>query len=207
MALRIPERTTDQLTVISWLDDAIDREVDNLSDLIDEYLGSSVPDPSIFPLRKGEQPTEFVLRPLSEREFACCEDMAKVLTYDHNGQPTVMQNAGELVYQLMRFGIVEVRNLEGFKIEREQLYSTNVLTVETVNQIDRHTAQFLGLTIRRWSHLEKKTSNPSGSLPISKSGTNPIPEGSSHLTAVSASNPKDTETCTVAKKKGRKRAQ
>lgn len=202
MALRIPTKVSDRLTLISYIDDAIDFDAASAGDCITDYVSADVPDRSTLPMLEGREPTEFVLRPLSEREFSICHDMAKTISIDDDGDHAVDVNAGELTHQLLRFSLVEVRGFEGWTETRERLYSSKVMTSATIDQIDRHTAEFLALAVRRWSTLEKKTSSRSGSLQEPTSGTSQTSGGAVRSIAPSVSETKGIDKCTDATEAG-----
>lgn len=173
MALRIPTKTSDRLTVISYLDDAIDFDNPKIEESIKAYIAADVPDFRELPLLEGRKPTKFSLRPLSEREMAIATDMARVYDTDPGGELGISQNDSEANYQILRLGLVEVEGLEGWSGTRERIYSSTAWTMESVEDIDRHTAEFLALTIRRWSALQKKTSLASISSLDESNGTKP----------------------------------
>ena len=204
MALRSPTRTTDHITLISWLDTAVDQGVEDFAEIVKEYTLADVPDPSILPRREGaDPPTQFTLRPLSEREIGVVEDLARSVTVGAGGDLSVDTSTHELHWQIVRFALVDVQNLPGWVGKRERFYSWDVLTMaELEEMIDRHTIDLLGSVARRWSVLEKKELNRSGSLQGETSGTNQTPGAPVLLTATSANTMKDTEGCTAAQKTG-----
>jgi len=207
MALRVPTKTADQITLISYLDDVIDFADPGCDEAIREYIGSDTPDASILPRVEGRTPTEFTIRPLSEREFGIVEDLARDVTMGADGGVAVTNNTGELNYQILRFALVEVKNLDGWVGERRRFYALDALTVEELERlIDRHTAEFLAMTVRRWSVLERKTSPLSGSSRGRKNGTKQTSGGPGLSIAKSAQSTKDTERCTDAKRPAKRRA-
>ena len=115
MALRIPTRTNDQLTVISYIDDAIDFEHPDATGSIRAYIESDTPDYKDLPLLEGVTPTKFAIRPLSEREMAIAGDMARVYFTPDGGEVAVTENSSEANYQILRLGLVEVTGLEGWQ--------------------------------------------------------------------------------------------
>ena len=204
MALRPPTKTSDHITLVSWLDTAVDQGAPGFSDIIREYTTADVPDPSILPMREGgEEPTYFVLRPLSEREMGIVEDLARSVTVNEDGAVDIETSNHELHWQIVRFSLVEVRNMEGWTDERERFYSWDVLKMSGLeNAIDRYTIDLLGSVVRRWSTLEKKENSSSGSSPDKKNGTKRTREGRVRSIAGSARKTKDTPGCTDAKKTG-----
>ena len=160
MALRIPTRTSDNITVISYIDTAIHFEHEDSDRLIKEYIQADAPDWSTLPMLDDDEPTKFVLRPLSEREMAIAEEMARQYNYTDDQSVDIDHNSAEANYQLIRFALVDVINAPDFTPQRERLYSANVLTIDSVSCIDAITAQFLALTVRRWSQLQKKRHQP-----------------------------------------------
>ena len=209
MALRKPTRTTDHITVISWLDTSVNQDADGFGDIVAEYMGSEVPDPSILPMREGaEAPTEFVLRPLSEREIGICDDLARTISTDSDGEIQVETSSSEQNWHYVRFGLVEAKNYGSeWTAKRERLYSFQVWDLDELEKLlDHYTVQLLGTVIRRWSMLQKKTSSRSGSLPGGTSGTGQTLEASVHSIATSADTIKGTEPCTDATNQDQKLA-
>tara|TARA_Y100001963_G_scaffold80604_3_gene111853 strand:- start:5227 stop:5865 length:639 start_codon:yes stop_codon:yes gene_type:complete len=206
MALPVPTKVADQMTLISYLDTVIDFDHPDIDKTIREYISSTVPDPSILPRRdNGERPTEFTVRPLSEREFGIVEDISRDIVRHESGEMDVSINTGELNYQILRFALVDVANLEGWEGKRHRFYSHMVLDINELERlIDRHTAEFLAMTVRRWSVLEKKTSSPYGSSPDPASGTQKTNAGHGRSTAKSAKSTKGTGTSTAAKSRGKR---
>lgn len=201
MALRKPTRTTDHVTVISWLDTSVNQDAEGFGDIVAKYMSSDVPDPSILPMREGaEAPTEFVLRPLGEREIGICDDLARMVDTGADGEVQVETSSSEQNWQYVRFGLVEVKNYgDEWTAKKERLYSFNVWDLDELEKLlDNYTVQLLGTVIRRWSLLQKKTSLGSGSLQDMTSGTEPIPGASVHSIATSADTTGVTETCTDA---------
>ena len=199
MALRKPTRTTDHVTVISWLDTSVNQDAEGFGDIVAKYMSSEVPDPSILPMREGaEAPTEFVLRPLGEREIGICDDLARTVEADQDGEIQVETSSSEQNWQYVRFGLVEAKNYGGeWTAKKARLYSFSVWDLDELEQLlDNYTVQLLGTVIRRWSIMQKKTSLRSGLLPDGTSGTEPIQEASVHSIATSADMTKDTEPCT-----------
>lgn len=203
MALRIPTKTSDRLTVISYLDDAIDFDHPDVTEAIRAYIEADTPDYRDLPMLEGGEPTLFTVRPLSEREMAIASDMARTYHTPEDGEVDIIQNNSEANYQILRLGLAEVTGLEGWLGKKERIYSSQAWTMESVEDIDRHTAEFLALTIRRWSSLQKKTSLPSGLSPEGGNGTRPTNGDRSPSTATSAKSTKDTQECTAATKKGK----
>ena len=202
MALRIPTRTADRITVISYLDDAIDFDHVDAEQLVADYIAADTPDHSLLPMVEGRTPTKFVLRPLSEREMAIAEDMARRYDQPEGGEIEIKRNNAEANYQLLRLGLADVTGFDGWAGVKERLYSVDVWTMESVADIDRHTAEFLALTIRRWSQLQKKTNGVYGSLPGGANGTDKTSEERGHTTAKSAKSTKATRRSTAAAKSG-----
>ena len=200
MALRIPTKTSERLTVVSYLDDAIDFDNPKVEEAIKAYIAADVPDFSVLPLVEGLEPTKFVIRPLSAREMAIALDLARVYGTSIGGELEVSQNESEANYQILRLGLVDVEGLEGWAGTKERLYSSTVWTVESVEDIDRHTAEFLALTIRRWSTLQKKTSVVSTSSQGGSNGTSQTNGDRGPSIVKSAQKTKDTPECTDAKK-------
>jgi len=204
MALRPPAKTSDHITLISWLDTAVDQGAPGFSDIIREYTTADVPDPAILPRREGgEEPTEFVMRPLSEREMGIVEDLARTVSVNDDGAVDVESNSHELHWQIVRFALVEVRNMEGWTDERERFYSWDVLKMSVLeNAIDRYTIDLLGSVVRRWSTLEKKGNSSSGLSQDKKNGTKRTRVERVRSIAGSARKTKDMPECTDAKKTG-----
>lgn len=207
MALPVPTKVADRLTLISYLDTVIDFDHPDIDKTIKEYISAPVPDPAILPRRDtDDEPTEFTIRPLNEREFGIVEDIARDIVRHESGEMDVSINTGELNYQILRFALVEVVNLEGWEGKRQRFYSQLVLDINELERlIDRHTAEFLAMTVRRWSVLEKKTSRSSGSSPDPGNGTRKTNGGRGRSTAKSAKSTKATATSTGATSRGRRR--
>lgn len=201
MALRPPTRTKDQITLISWLDSSIDQTVEGFGDIVGRYMAMDVPDPSILPRVEGsEDPTEFVVRPLSEREIGICDDLSRQVTTDADGEVVVDVSTSEQNWQYVRFGLVEVKKWGGnWSAERERFYSFNPWKLKDLeSHLDQYTVQMLGTIIRRWSVLQKKTSDRSISSRESGNGTEPIRAASVPTIVKSAEEMKGIEKCTDA---------
>jgi len=160
MALRIPTKTTDHITVISPIDSSIDHTCEKADALIEDYIQAEAPDYSELPLVEGDPPTKFVIRPLSERELSIVHEMGKrhAISAGDSGDDLFFDfNAMAVHYQMLRFALVEVIDGPDFVGKKERLYSSTVWTLESVSAIDMLTAQFLGTVVLRWSSMQKKT--------------------------------------------------
>ena len=120
MALRIPTRTTDHLTVVSYLDTAIDHSSPESLEAIKAYIESDTPDFNTLPMVEGEEPTKFILRPLSEREIAIVDEMARSYNFKPGDDLDIDHNSAEANYQVIRFGLVEVINAPDFNGQKER---------------------------------------------------------------------------------------
>ena len=204
MALRIPTKTSDHITLISYVDDALDFNHPDWDKALKVYLSSDVPDYQKLPMKEGVEPTKFTLRPLSERELAIAADMARAQDDDKFQDLDVTsfrQNATETNYQILRFGLVAVQGLEGWQGKKERVYSSTAFTMDSVEEIDRFTAEFLALSIFRWSALQKKTSLHSGSSQEGSNGTSLTNADLDLSTVRSAESAKVTQPCMDATKK------
>jgi len=157
MALPIPSRTTDRLSLISPEDDAIRDDTDAAKDALKTYLSADVPDTGALLLKKDAEPFVFVLRPLSEPESAVVQGMARGATYADG------LNSGVVNYSLLRFALCAVKGEGAPDLETERLYSKDVLTEASVEWIPKFTAAWLAAKVSQWSQLDAEKKRPSTS--------------------------------------------
>ena len=194
----IPTKTVDRVSVVSWLDPAIDYDDPNIEQTLKAYFQMTVPDASTLPMRDGAEPVRYTLRPLTRREIAICESESKRTEVGADGEFVIVSNDAIFSDFIVRHALCEVTGYEGFKSTRVPFYSAKIMNAEALDQLDQEVIDHLASIVKRWSVLEKKTRSRFGSLPEKSNGTRPTEEAPSHLTAAPASEASNIEKCTDA---------
>ena len=152
--------TSQHVTVFSPGDTAIDSRKSGKK--YEKYCMCEDLDVSKLTLKKGDKPVEFVIRALAPNE----NDVVGCLVYGDEAaadETAAAQrerlNAIEVLLHSVRFGLVEVKGLDGWEnAKRSRVNGSTVdgWTEETVGSIDSETRLFLGRAILSLSRLDEK---------------------------------------------------
>ena len=198
----IPTKVSDRVSVVSWLDPAINYEDPNIEETLKAYFQMAVPDASTLPLREGAVPIRYTLRPLTRREMAICESESKRTELGEDGEISVIHNDAILSDYIVRHALCGVDGIDDWKSSQVQFYSAKILNAEALDQLDQEVIDHLASVVKRWSSLEKKTRSRFGFLQGKSNGTSQTSEVQSHLTAESVNAVKATDQCTDADSQG-----
>lgn len=154
MAIPIPNRTSDNLTLISIEDEAIDITTPPGKDALTAYMTADVPMVDSLILTEDAAPWQFTIRGLNEMELSLVDGMSRGDVWGDGA------NSGAITYAVLRFALVSVKGDGAPELERVRLYGSDVITQESVSWIPRLTAAWLAGIVARWSRLspEKKSS-------------------------------------------------
>lgn len=137
-------RTTDTVALVALSDDAVDRAAveamtdDERAEII-AYQRGETHDASVLPRLPGVVASEFIVRPLNQRELL-------VVQADAEG------NVGASSYGYVRMGLQEIRGC-GWKPKRSSWHGTQALTLASVEDLPSDLVLFLSSHIWRISEL------------------------------------------------------
>tara|TARA_Y100001970_G_scaffold270835_1_gene365266 strand:+ start:3664 stop:4230 length:567 start_codon:yes stop_codon:yes gene_type:complete len=151
--------TSQHITVYSPKDTAID--VRKSGKQYEKYCICEDLDVSKLTMKKDDKPVEFVIRALSPSE----NDVIGCLVYGEEAVDAVdaarveRVTAIEYLLHSVRFGLVEVKGLDGWQNAKRSRPNGSIAegwTEETIGSLDSETRLFLGRAIHALSRLDEK---------------------------------------------------